>query len=119
MRQETHGAYYIKEKTRLARRQFEECSALFVALGDVTRQKIVCDLADAGEEGINVAQLTGKSLLSRPAISYHLKVLKNCGIVEPVKQGTQIFYRIRLREHFAIVKHLMQTLDEIFAEEDA
>lgn len=115
MQRETH----VMEKIRLARRQFEECSALFVALGDVTRQKIVCDLVEAGDDGINVAQLTGKSLLSRPAISYHLKVLKNCGILEPVKQGTQIFYRIRLREHFVIVKRLMQTLDEIFTEEDA
>lgn len=115
MQQETP----IEEKMRLARRQFEECSALFVALGDVTRQRIICDLAEAGEDGINVAQLTGKSLLSRPAISYHLKVLKSCGIVEPVKQGTQIFYRTRLREHFGTIKRLMQTLDEIFAEQDA
>lgn len=33
MQRETH----IQEKIRLARRQFEECSSLFVALGDVTR----------------------------------------------------------------------------------
>ena len=108
-----------KEKVALARQQFKDCSSLFVALGDVTRQNICLDLTEAGDEGINVAQLTEKSLLSRPAISHHLKILKDCGIVEPIKKGTQIFYRIRLRENFAIVRKLMQTLDEIFAEEDA
>ena len=105
-----------KEKIALAQKQFKDCSHIFVALGDVTRQKICLDLTEAGNEGINVAQLTGKSLLSRPAISHHLKVLKDCGIVEPLKKGTQIFYRIRLKENFAIVKQLIQTMDEIFEE---
>ncbi|MBQ7159468.1 MAG: winged helix-turn-helix transcriptional regulator [Treponema sp.] len=108
-----------KEKITLARKQFQDCSEIFVALGDITRQKICLDLAESADEGINVAQLTGKSLLSRPAISHHLKVLKNCGLVEPIKKGTQIFYRIRLRDNFAVVRQLIQTLDEIFAEENA
>lgn len=107
-----------KAKIERAQKQFKDCSALFVALGDVTRQKICLDLTEAGEEGINVAQLTGKSLLSRPAISHHLKVLKDCGLVEPLKKGTQIFYRIRLKENFSVVKQLIQTLDEIFIEEN-
>ena len=106
-----------KEKMELARKQFEECSALFIALGDPLRQKICLDLAESGEEGINVAQLTGKSILSRPAISHHLKVLKDVGVVEPLKKGTQIFYRLRLKENFARVKQLIQMIDEIIIEE--
>lgn len=107
-----------KEKIELATRQFGECSAMFVALGDTTRQKLCMDLAEAGEEGINVAQLSGSSLLSRPAISHHLKVLKDAQIVEPIKKGTQIFYKLRLKECFVQIKQLIETIDGILAEEE-
>ncbi|MBR1404696.1 MAG: winged helix-turn-helix transcriptional regulator [Treponema sp.] len=109
-----------KEQLERATQQFQACSALFVALGDTTRQKLCLDLAEAADEGINVAQLSGKSILSRPAISHHLKVLKDAKIVEPVKKGTQIFYRLRLKEVFQDVKSLIDTVETIIeSEEDA
>ena len=107
-----------KEKITLATEQFKRCAPLFIALGDPHRQKLCLDLAAAGEDGINVAQLTGQSILSRPAISHHLKVLKDSGIVEPLKKGTQIFYRLRLKENFVPVKELIQTIEEILQEVD-
>ena len=106
-----------KEKIEIAREQFKNCSSLFIALGDPMRQKICLDLAEASEDGVNVAQLAGKSILSRPAISHHLKVLKDCGIVEPIKKGTQIFYRLHLKVNFLAFKQLIQTMDEILIEE--
>ena len=68
------------------------CVPIFIALGDESRQKLFIDIANAGSEGINVTNLTENSHLSRPAISYHLKMLKSSGIVKCVKKGTQIFY---------------------------
>ena len=62
---------------------FNSCSPLFIALGDEVRQKLVLDIVDAGAEGINVKNLSAKSRLSRPAISHHLKVLKDSGLIEP------------------------------------
>lgn len=106
-----------KEKIEAATQQFQNCSAMFVALGDTTRQKLCMDLAAAGEEGVNVAQLSGNSILSRPAISHHLKVLKDAQIVEPIKKGTQIFYKLRLKESFVQIKKLIETIDEILIEE--
>lgn len=108
-----------KEKIERAREQFRKCSSVFIALGDPMRQKICLDLAEADENGINVAQLAGKSILSRPAISHHLKVLKDCGIVEPIKKGAQIFYRLHLKEIFTPVKNLVEMVDEIIDEESA
>ncbi|WP_294430505.1 helix-turn-helix transcriptional regulator [uncultured Treponema sp.] len=106
------------EKMEQAREEFRTCIQTFNALGDATRQKLCLDLAFAGKEGINVADLAGKSILSRPAISHHLKVLKDVGIVEPVKHGTQIFYRLRLKEALIPLRGLLQTLEEILKEED-
>ncbi|MCR5725545.1 MAG: metalloregulator ArsR/SmtB family transcription factor [Treponema sp.] len=102
-----------KEKIALATEQFKNCSPLFIALGDSHRQKLCMDLASSGEDGLNVAELSGKSILSRPAISHHLKVLKDAGIVEPLKKGTQVFYRLRLRENFTLLKKLMLLVEEI------
>lgn len=99
--------------------EFKACSAIFLALGDSTRQKICLDLAAAGMEGINVADLSGKTILSRPAISHHLKVLKDAGIVEPIKKGTQIFYKLRLKDAFIPMKALMETVEEILSEEES
>lgn len=98
---------------------FKACSKIFLALGDSTRQKICLDLAEAGLDGINVADLSGKTILSRPAISHHLKVLKDAGIVEPVKRGTQIFYKLRLKDSFIPMKALMETVEEILSEEES
>ena len=98
--------------------QFKACSAIFLALGDSTRQKICLDLAATGLEGINVADLAGKSILSRPAISHHLKVLKDAGIIEPIKKGTQIFYRLKLKDALVPMKALIDTVEEILSEEE-
>ena len=85
-----------QKKLEQALDKFKLCSPIFLALGDETRQKICLDLAAAGLDGINVADLSAKTTLSRPAISHHLKVLKDAKIVEPIKKGTQIFYKLKI-----------------------
>lgn len=106
------------KKIELALEEFKGCSKIFLALGDTTRQKICLDLASSGTEGINVADLSGKSILSRPAISHHLKVLKDAEIVEPIKKGTQIFYRLKLKDAFVPMKKLFDTVEQILDEKD-
>ncbi len=84
-----------------------KCSPLFIALGDKVRQKLILDIADAGEEGINVMDLACKSSLSRPNISHHLKVLKDSGFVRTYKKGTYVFYQISITENFAEIEKLL------------
>lgn len=107
------------KKIEQALEEFKSCSKIFIALGDSTRQKICLDLAAASLDGINVADLSEKTILSRPAISHHLKVLKDAGIVEPIKKGTQIFYKLRLKDSFIPMKALMQTIETILSEEES
>ncbi len=108
-----------EQKIEKALSQFKDCSAIFLALGDTTRQKICMDLAAAGLEGINVADLSGKTILSRPAISHHLKVLKDAQIVEPIKKGTQIFYKLKLKDALIPIKALVDIVEEILTEDDS
>ena len=100
----------LKSEFKRFRDLFTKCGPIFTALGDEVRQRLVLDIADAGEEGISVMGLTSLSNLSRPAISHHLKVLKDCGLVESHKKGTWVFYRISVSERFEQVDELLHEI---------
>ena len=63
------------------------------ALADETRLKIIKIMAVKGNN-LCVGAITKHLKLSQPAVSQHLKVLKNAGIVEPNRQGFHIHYSI-------------------------
>lgn len=73
-------------------RLFSQCGPLIAALGDPTRQAIVSALLDEGERGLRVGQITELTSLSRPAVSHHLRVLREAGAVTVRKRGTMNFY---------------------------
>ena len=102
-----------KEKNSEARNLFEKCSPIFIALGDPIRQKLLLEIADAGSDGRNVNDLTQTTNLSRPAVSHHLKVLKDTGLIKPVKKATQIFYQLDLKDKIESIKKLVMMIEEI------
>jgi DNA-binding transcriptional ArsR family regulator len=73
------------------------------ALGDATRMAIFQKLAN-GPYAVN--ELARQLPVSRPAVSQHLKVLKDAGLVTDEREGTRRLYRLdpegvaRLRAHF-------------------
>lgn len=89
---------------------FNTCTPLFIALGDKYRQQLVLDIINAGKEGINVTNLTAGTKLSRPAISHHLKILKDAEIIYPDKIGTQIFYKINVNEKLTVLRDLIDSV---------
>lgn len=93
--------------------QFRICAPIFIALGDEIRQKLILDIVDSHEKGINVTNLSAKSKLSRPAISHHLKVLKDSGLIKPIKVGTQIFYRLNLKQNLEEVAKLITSVQNV------
>lgn len=60
-------------------------------LADPTRREIFEKLAEAPQP---VGQLAETLPVSRPAVSQHLKVLKDAGLVTETAQGTRRIYRI-------------------------
>ncbi len=73
------------------------------ALGDATRMAIFQRLA-AGPIAVN--ELARTLPVTRPAVSQHLRVLKDAGLVMDRKQGTRRMYQLnpegvaQLRAHF-------------------
>lgn len=68
------------------------CGKLMAAVGDETRQAIMATLLCAPEVGLRVGQITEGTKLSRPAVSHHLKVLREAGAVTLIKRGTRNYY---------------------------
>ena len=61
------------------------------ALGDRTRRSIVLLLAEGPSP---VGKLADALPVSRPAVSQHLKVLKDAGLVDEAAEGTRRIYRL-------------------------
>jgi len=65
---------------------------VFVALGVEHRQRIL--LTFEGGERLTVSQITAVSTLSRPAVSHHLKILRQADLLEAEKIGKQVYLRV-------------------------
>jgi DNA-binding transcriptional ArsR family regulator len=63
----------------------------FAALADPTRRQVFERLADRPQ---SVGSLASQFPVSRPAVSQHLKVLKDAGLVSDEARGTSRIYRI-------------------------
>jgi DNA-binding transcriptional ArsR family regulator len=64
--------------------------ALFRALADPTRRAIFEQLCAGGEQTVGV--LTVQAQVSQPAVSKHLAVLKQAGLVQDRHEGRQTHY---------------------------
>ena len=70
-------------------------SAALAALGDPTRQAILESLSDGPRAvGELAADISAARPISRPAVSQHLKVLKEAGLVTDRAVGTRRLYQL-------------------------
>ena len=60
-------------------KEFKECRPVLTAIGDETRQLIIISLMKGTYPGMRVGEITKRTNLSRPAVSHHLKILKDLG----------------------------------------
>lgn len=72
--------------------EWAKFAQFFSALGDPTRQKIL--LVFEPNEEICVNEIARLFKLSRPAISHHLKVLRNAELLLCEKRGKEVYYRV-------------------------
>ncbi|HKB47472.1 MAG TPA: metalloregulator ArsR/SmtB family transcription factor [Ktedonobacterales bacterium] len=64
----------------------DQLSAVFGALADPTRRAILARLAEEGD--VRVAELAAPFTMSQPAISRHLKVLEQAGLISRRRRAT-------------------------------
>lgn len=72
---------------------FSSCAEMLTAIGDETRLHLILEMMKMGRcSGVRVCEITEKTNLSRPAVSHHLRILKDAGIVKVRKEGTKNYY---------------------------
>ena len=89
---------------------FEACHKTLAAMGDETRQHIILEMMRMEYNGSRVIDITAKTNLSRPAVSHHLQILKDAGIVKMRKEGTMTFYY--LDPDMEALTHLIRSLQQ-------
>ncbi len=70
--------------------EFRAVAGIFSQLGDAARIRIFWLLCHCEECVINIAELVD---MSSPAVSHHLRSLRDAGLIESRREGKEVFYR--------------------------
>lgn len=83
---------YYKD-IRILAEEFESCQKILIALGDENRQHLMLEMMKMEQcGGVRVGTITEKTHLSRSAVSHHLQILKEAGILKMRREGTKNYY---------------------------
>jgi DNA-binding transcriptional ArsR family regulator len=88
-------------------------SDIYMAIADSTRRALLLRLADEGEK--TVTDLSEPFAMSQPAVSKHLRILRDAGLVESRKDGRLRLYAVqprKLRQVHDWVSHFEKYWDE-------
>lgn len=82
-----------REEINSLAEEFESCQNILIALGDENRQHLMLEMMRMEHcGGTRVGTITEKTNLSRPAVSHHLQILKDAGILKMRREGTKNYY---------------------------
>lgn len=71
----------------------QELAVVMKTLGDPTRLSVFQQIAREGD--VTVGALVARSGVSQPAVSQHLRALRNAGLVAERRAGRHVHYRVR------------------------
>lgn len=95
-----------KNKLLSAQVSFNSLSQILSLAGNEVRLKILY-LLEAEEGGLCVCDFADILEMSIPAVSQHLRKLKDANIIQPRRQGQTIFYFFK-QEHLKVIIPLFQ-----------
>jgi ArsR family transcriptional regulator len=96
---------------------WDEFAGFFAALGDPTRHKIL--LIFEPREELCVNEIASAFDISRPAISHHLKVLRNANVLTCEKRGKEVYYKVNSEYCANVLKLTQHTAEHGAAGEQA
>ena len=89
---------------------FQAVSEMFKQLGDGSRTRIFWLLCHCEECVINISALVD---MSSPAVSHHLRQLKNGGLITSRREGKEVYYRAADTPQSRLLHHVIEELVEI------
>lgn len=81
-------------KAKMSKEDAEATAAVFKALADPARVRVVNLLAASGDP-VCVCHLTDLLELSQPTVSFHMKKLMDAGLLEREQRGVWAYYSLR------------------------
>jgi DNA-binding transcriptional ArsR family regulator len=90
--------------------RFSSVTPVLSVLSDENRQLIISELGRCDQ--LNVKELDELIPLSRPAISHHLKILKQAGIINNKKKGTENYYFLTIKSAIEDVRDLCNLIEQ-------
>ncbi|MNO40056.1 Transcriptional repressor SdpR [compost metagenome] len=97
--------------------EFIKNQKVLTAIGDETRQAILMALIQGQQDpGMRVGVIKEKTHLSRPAVSHHLKILKEAQIVSVRKEGTINYYRLDAKSKLKLLKNLVDQIEMLLSQ---
>ncbi|WP_169776957.1 ArsR/SmtB family transcription factor [Campylobacter mucosalis] len=90
-------------------RILKECIPIFSVLSDENRHKILNLLFLNGK--MNVNEITSNLHLSRPAISHHLKLMLDAGLVSVEQIGKERYYNANFEHSYELLNELLKSIE--------
>jgi DNA-binding transcriptional ArsR family regulator len=84
----------LPDPTTLGSAELPSRAPLFAALGDETRLRLIAVLCAGG--ALSITQLTSGTQITRQAITKHLHVLAQAGVVRAVKNGRERLWELEM-----------------------
>ena len=89
---------------------FQAVADVFKQLGDSTRLRIFWILCHCEECVLNIAALLN---MSSPAVSHHLRPLKNGGLITSRREGKEVYYKAADTEQTKLLHDMMEKVMQI------
>ena len=89
---------------------FQIVSDIFKLMGDNSRIRIFWLLCHCEECVINISALVD---MSSPAVSHHLRQLKNGGLITSRREGKEVYYKAADTAQARLLHHVIEELVEI------
>ena len=88
--------------------EFDKASGIFQQLCDSTRLRILWLLCHSEECVYNLSAAIG---MSSPAVSHHLRTLKQTGLVSSRRDGKEVYYKLADTQEARLVHRM---IDDVF-----
>jgi DNA-binding transcriptional ArsR family regulator len=103
----------MSKASAVAAAEVRDAVPLFAALGDETRLRLLIRLSSGGPGSI--ARLSAQSAVTRQAITKHLKVLSDAGLVRGSRRGREQIWELeprRLADAHAYLDRIARQWDQ-------
>ena len=94
---------------------FRTVSDIFKLLADPSRARIFWLLCHCEECVVNISYLTD---MTSPAVSHHLRQLKDGGLIVSRREGKEVYYKAASAEQVRLLHLMMEKTMEISCPED-